>query len=196
MNDLPLILGSSSTRRLELLQLAGYKVEKTIIADCNEEVLPKEKPITYVQRVALDKLNILTPKTQSGYLITADTISLCGGRILHKAENDEMVRHYMQLSSGKRHQVYTAVCCAKIIDGNIEQLRKKLSKSIVKFKLLSNKEIEDYVACKEGIGKSGGCTLQGISSRYIKSMSGSWSGILGLPLYEVSTMLNSLGYNK
>lgn len=194
MQQLPLILGSGSVRRLEYLRMAGYQVDKVLVADTDESSLPKEKPKDYAKRVTIDKMQAIAPQAGSAFVITADTTAVCRGKILHKTDDDMVLRKYLKDLSGRRHTVYTAVCCAKVINGTIEKMRSKISESVVQFRLLTEKEIEHYIATKEGRRKAGGCTLQGISSRYIKFISGSSSGIVGLPLYETTLLLDSVGY--
>lgn len=193
-NTSSLILGSGSAGRLMLLESAGYKIDKIISAEIDETPLKKEKPREYVKRIALNKLECLSPKIEQSIVITADTTSVCRGKMLHKTYDDDKIREYFTSLSGSRHRVYSGVCCAAIQQGKIIAQRVKVVESIVQFRRLSKQEIEFYINNGEGRGKSGGCSIQGIASRYIKFIRGSFSNIIGLPMCEVSVMLESLGY--
>lgn len=192
---LPLVLGSGSKSRISLLTNAGLVVDKIIVADINEDCLPKEKPRHYALRVARDKLDAIAKLTDDAFVITADTTTVCRGQILHKTDDDNLIRKYWQMTSGKRHKVYTGVCCAQIINNEIVQIKSKVVASIVQFGPITDAEIEHFVASGEGRGKSGACTLGGISSRYVKFISGSFSNVVGLPIYDTALLLKAIGYN-
>jgi septum formation protein len=121
-----------------------------------------------------------------GFVLAADTVVGCGRRILPKAETAQDVKACLKLLSGRRHHVYTGVAL-RMPDGKI---RERMCDSIVMFRILLGADIETYAASGEGIGKAGGYAIQGLAARYIRFISGSYSNIVGLPLFEVSQMLH------
>ena len=193
--NLPLILASGSKGRLLLLNNAGFTLDKVVTVDIDESCKPRENPKHYAQRVACEKMQAASLLVNNAIVITADTTAVCGGRILHKTENDELLRKYWQLTSGRRHRVYTAVYCARIEDGVISCIKHKVTLSIVQFRRLSNDEIEHYIESREGYNKAGGCSIMGIAGRYIKFIRGSYSAVIGLPICETTQLLSAVGYN-
>jgi septum formation protein len=195
MTNIPLILASSSPRRLELLSRIGIIPDQILPADIDETEQKQELPKDLVVRLAKAKAEKIASEVEKAYIIGADTVTAMGRRILPKALNDDDVRLCLKLLSGKRHQVYTAVT---IIKKNILEIteRHRLVKSIVRFKRLTLEEIELYVTSQEGINKAGGCSIQGLVESFIPFISGSHSNILGLPLFETRNMLLSLGFFK
>jgi len=194
--NLPIVLGSASPMRLTLLKNAGFEVAEVLSVDLDETEHKKENPRDYCLRVTKEKFIAVSKliKTQKAILITSDTTGIVGKKFLHKTDNDEVIRKYMHLISGKKHKVITSICCGIVINNEIQEIRTKTVESTVSVKRMHDKEIEFYVRSKQGLGKAGGCTLQGIMARYITEINGSFSSILGLPLYETSQLLNSLGY--
>ena len=194
--NLPVVLGSSSETRLSLLKSAGINVTEVLAVDLDESQIKKEKPRNYCIRIATEKFNAVSTllKHKKAILITADTTAIARGHLLHKTYDDEDIRKYMHLISGRRHKVITTVCCGIVTDTKIESIRIRTVESTVSVKKMHEKEIELFVRSKNGLGKAGGYTLQGVMARYIKEINGSFSGVLGLPLYETSQLLNSLGY--
>jgi len=122
-------------------------------------------------------------------LLSGDTTVAAGRRILGQPETPDQHRAFLRLLSGRRHHVMSAVC---VVDaaGNT---RIKLSDSIVKFKPLQDGEIERYLTSGEGKGKAGGYAIQGLAEAYVTWMSGSYSGIMVLPLYETRNLLMAAG---
>jgi septum formation protein len=123
-------------------------------------------------------------------VVAGDTTVAVGRRILQQATDAEMQRGFLQLLSGRRHHVLSAVA---VIDGE-GRLRTRISDSIVRFKRLGDEEIEAYVACGEGLGKAGGYAIQGRAEALVDWMAGSHSGVIGLPLYETRMLLLASGY--
>ena len=195
MNNIPIILASSSESRLKLLKSIGIFPEKIIPADIDETPLKKEKPANLASRLAREKAWKVASSVRNGYIIAADSVSARGTIILPKAQTDEEVRYCLKIFSGRRHNVYTGVTIVKMLDGEIVIQREKLVKTIVKIKRLTDAEIEAYVKSKEGIGKGGGLSISGIAQIFVSFVSNSYSNIIGLPLFETRNMLLSLGYD-
>ena len=183
-----LILASQSPRRLELLARLGIVPDAVIPAHIDETELKGELPVPYAKRVAAAKAAIVA---EPGALtLAADVVVAAGRRILPKAETEQEGRCCLELLSGRRHRVH---CAVTLIDAE-GRARHRLSSSIVAFKRLSEEEIQAYLASDEWRGKAGGYAIQGRAEALIKTISGSYSGIMGLPLYETRTLLRAAGY--
>jgi septum formation protein len=189
---LPLILASASPARLELLRQVGLEPDKVLASDIDETEYPGEKPRQMSQRLSHGKAMAIADQLECGIIIGSDTIPMVGRRIMRKAVNADDVRESLQLLSHRRHQIYTGVCVIKKDSDGIRELH-RVVKSIVKFKKLSKEEIDYYCASGEGIGKAGGYTLTGHAESFVSFLSGSFSNIIGLPLFETLNMLNSVG---
>ncbi len=186
----PLILASASPRRLELLAQCGIAPAKVIPADIDESVLPREKPLAYVARIAAGKADKIAADHPQAIILAADTTVTCGQRILGKAENEDEARAFLKLLSGKRHRVITAVSL-RAPDG---KKRDFTMTSIVKFQRLSEADIKAYIASNEWRGKAGGYGIQGLAGAFVSFMSGSYTNIVGLPVHETVKALRGLGY--
>jgi septum formation protein len=184
------ILASSSPRRLDLLKDIGIVPDRIAHAAIDETPLPRELPRQLAQRLALAKLKAVTARETEGVVLAADTVVGVGRRILPKAETADDVRRFWKLLSGRRHHVYTGVAL-RTAEGKILQ---RLSDSIVKFCRVTEPEIEAYAARGEGIGKAGGYAIQGRAASHIQFIAGSYSNIVGLPLFEVAQILRGCGY--
>lgn len=189
--NLPIILASSSPSRLQLLKQVGIIPDQIIPADIDETQKKGEIPKKLAERLGIEKAQFVASSINNGIIIGADTVAAVGRRVMHKTENNDEVRACLNLISNRRHAIYTGVCVIKKENGETKQLF-KISKSIVKFKKLSNKEIEAFCLTGEGIGKAGGYALSGYAESFVTYLSGSFSGIIGLPLYETMSMLKSL----
>ncbi len=185
------ILASSSPRRLTLLKDIGVLPDKVISADIDEKPRPKELPRALAERLAQEKLHAVLPQENNAFVLAADTVVGVGRRILPKATNEKDVCDFLRLMSGRRHHVYTGVAL-QTPEGKIVH---RLSDSTVIFRQLSPEEIEAYARSGEGIGKAGGYAIQGKAAAYIRAISGSYSGIVGLPLFDVAQMLKGAGWN-
>ncbi len=184
-----LVLASSSPRRLELLGRLGVKPDRIMSPDIDETPLEAELPRDYVIRMAQEKAAAVE-RADDEILIAGDTIVAVGRRILGKADNDAEQRQFLKLMGGRRHHTMSAVCVIAA-DGTA---RTKLSDSTIKFKRFDDQEIEGYIKSGEGQGKAGGYAIQGLAEAFVISISGSFSGIMGLPLYETRNLLISSGY--
>ena len=183
----PLILASSSPRRLDLLARIGVVPEAVRPADIDETPLAGELPAPHAQRLAAAKAAAIA---ESGSLtLAAGTVVAVGRRILPKAEDEATARRCLALLSGRRHRVPSAVT---LIDQD-GRARHRLSTSIVAFKRLSAAEIDAYAACGEGLGKAGGYAIQGRAEAFVRFLSGSHSGVVGLPLFETRALLEAAG---
>lgn len=184
-----LVLASSSPRRRELLARIGVEPSRVASPDIDESPLKAELPRVYALRMAMEKAGAV-PRHEGEIILAGDTTVAVGRRILQQATDADMQRRFLQLLSGRRHHVLSALC---MIDAD-GQARTKISDSIVRFKRLGADEIDAYIACGEGIGKAGGYAIQGRAEALIDWMAGSHSGVIGLPLYETRLLLKSAGY--
>jgi nucleoside triphosphate pyrophosphatase len=185
-----LVLASSSPRRLELLGRLGIKPDRTVSPDIDETPHQAELPRDYVLRMAQEKA-VAVERADDEFLIAGDTTVAVGRRILGQAVDAQEQRQFLELISGRRHHVMSAVSVIAT-DGT---MRTKLSDSIVKFKRFEPRETESYIASGEGEGKAGGYAIQGVAEAFVTWMSGSYSGIMGLPLYETRNLLISSGWH-
>ena len=183
-----LILASASPRRLELLARIGVVPDAVIPAEIDETPHKGELPIPYARRVAAAKAAAIGEP--GALILAADTVVAAGRRILPKAESEGEARVCLELLSGRRHRVH---CAVTLIDAE-GKARHRLSSSIVVFKRLSGEEIETYLASGEWRGKAGGYAIQGSAEALVRTISGSFSGVMGLPLYETRTLLRAAGY--
>lgn len=194
--NLPLILASSSKIRLELLNTINIKPDLIISPDIDETRKKNEKPLRLAARLAETKaLKIAADLKENSIILAADTVVCKNHQVFDKALNAEMVHEYLNKFSGRRIHVITAIAGLKIEKQQIIQKNIKVVDSYVKFKRLSENEINFYVESNLGIGTAGGLAIEGLGQILIKQIFGSHSGIMGLPLYETTNLLNSLGYN-
>lgn len=185
-----LILASASPRRLELLRQVGIVPDKVVPANIDETPLKKELPARYVERIAALKAAAIAKNHPDSFVLAADTTVALGRRILGKAENEAEERKFLELLSGRRHRVITGVCV--VAPGG--KKREKTVSSVVRFKQLTEKDIAAYIASGEWKGKAGGYGIQGKAATLIPFVSGSYSNIVGLPVYEAVQMLKGLGH--
>lgn len=184
-----LILASSSPRRRDLLGRLGVDPARIASPDIDETSLKGEVPRVYALRMAEEKAKAV-PRGAGEIIIAGDTTVAVGRRILQQAADADMQRGFLTLLSGRRHHVLSAVAVIDV-DG---RLRSRMCDSIVRFKRLSTEEIESYIDSGEGLGKAGGYAIQGKAEALIDWMSGSHSGVIGLPLYETRNLLRASGY--
>jgi septum formation protein len=199
MSALPFVyLASQSPRRQALLDQIGvaYKVllpTDAEAAEALEAVLPQESALRYVKRVTRLKVLAALEQIQLQSLVAApvlcaDTTVVVEGHILGKPANKSEATQMLSLLSGKTHQVLTAVAI-----GHNQDIHLALSRSHVKFASMTAADIQDYVASQEPMGKAGAYAIQGRASAFISHVSGSYSGIMGLPLYETTQLLKQIG---
>jgi septum formation protein len=184
-----LILASASPRRRELLARLGVTPASIAAADIDETPGKTEVPRDYARRMAREKA--LAVLAGCSHVLAGDTVVALGRRILPKAEDEQTARRCLELMSGRRHRVLSAIAL-KSPDGT---LRERLSETIVRFKPLSPREIDAYVASGDWHGKAGGYAIQGAAEGLIVWIEGSHSGVVGLPLYETRALLKAAGFS-
>ena len=184
-----LALASSSPRRRDLLARIGVKPARIASPDIDETPLKGEIPRVYALRLAEQKARAVAREADE-IVLAGDTTVAVGRRILQQASDAAMQRQFLELLSGRRHHVLSAVC---VIDTH-GQVRTRISDTIVRFKRLSEAEIASYIESGEGIGKAGGYAIQGRAEALVDWMAGSHSGVIGLPLYETRALLRAAGY--
>ncbi len=184
-----LILASGSPRRAALLQQVGIAPDEIVAPSVDERSRKNENPRLYALRVSKDKIGAV--KSADGAIVlAADTVVACGRRILPKAENDADVVSCLNLLSGRRHSVLTAIAIA----AGSGKIRTRVVVTKVAFKRLTTAEIDAYVACGEGVGKAGGYAIQGRAEAFVRQINGSYSNVVGLPLYETVALLAGAGF--
>lgn len=188
MSKISFILASASPRRLQLLKQVGIVPDAVVPANMDETPCKSESPDTYALRIAHAKAALVAAQHPEAVILAADTVVACGRRILPKAEDAKSAHQCLQLLSGRRHRVYTAVCVQL---GNKQQSRLVMTQ--VRFARLSAKDIDAYVAGGEWEGKAGGYAIQGTAERFIPWINGSFSNVVGLPLAETCAMLARMG---
>jgi septum formation protein len=189
-----LVLASASPRRFQLLEQIGLKPDEVIAADIDETPRPRELPRQYVERIAREKTEVvraLLPEAVSARAVVlgADTVVACGRRILPKAEDDATVTKCLNLLSGRRHEVLTAVA---LFDPT-GALRTRTVSTKVVFRRLTESEIAHYVEKREGLGKAGGYAVQGRAAVFARAINGSYTNVVGLPLTETHALLTACG---
>ena len=184
-----LVLASSSPRRRDLLGRLGVDPARIASPDIDETPRKGEVPRVYALRMAEEKA-VAVARDPGEIVAAGDTTVAVGRRILPQATDADVQRGFLNLLSGRRHHVFSAVA---VIDCD-GRLRSKICDSIVRFKRLSPDEIESYIESGEGLGKAGGYAIQGRAEALIDWMAGSHSGVIGLPLYETRALLRASGY--
>ncbi len=185
-----LVLASASPRRLALLSQVGLEPDAVDAAELDESELPKEAPRQLALRLADAKGALVAARHPDAFVVAADTVVALGRRVLPKAEEDAEVRACLALLSGRAHKVLTAVS----VRAPGGRAAGRLVESRVRLKRLSAEDVEAYVASGEGIGKAGGYGIQGLAGALVTDLQGSYSGVVGLPLYETRALLVGLGY--
>ncbi len=183
-----LILASASPRRRELLARLGVTPDAVAPADIDETPHSGELPRDYATRMAREKA--IAAASEDAFVLAGDTVVAAGRRILPKAEDEATARKCLELLSGRRHTVLSAIAL-RAPDGT---LREKLSITQVKFKRLSVEELSAYLAGGEWDGKAGGYAIQGAAEGLISWIQGSHSGVVGLPLFETRALLKAAGF--
>jgi septum formation protein len=183
-----LILASASPRRRELIARLGLQPSAINPADIDETPAAGERPRDYAIRMAREKAQAAA--SDDGFVLAGDTVVAAGRRILPKAEDAATARKCLELLSGRRHRVLSAIAL-RAPDGH---MRERLCETTVLFKRLSAEEIDAYLASGEWEGKAGGYAIQGLAEGLISRIQGSHSGVVGLPLYETRALLKSAGF--
>ena len=190
MTGPPFVLASASPRRLELLRQVGLMPDCIDPADIDETPRRAELPPTHAMRLAQEKAQAVVSRHPGAYVLAADTVVACGRRILPKTEDEASARSCLGLLSGRRHRVHGAIALVSP-DGRLVLRRVE---SQVSFKRLSEAEIGAYLRTGEWQGKAGGYAIQGRAAALIRWISGSYSNVVGLPLFETTQLLAGRGY--
>ena len=192
-----LVLASGSPRRIELLQQAGIEPYRVFPADIDETPQTAEHPRSLAKRLSKEKAEkaLASLSKEAGwegdaYILAADTVVAVGRRILPKADLLDEASNCLRLLSGRSHRVYTGLCL--ITPGG--KARQKLVETRVRFKRLSREELESYLASGEWRGKAGGYAVQGLAGTFVVKLVGSYTNVVGLPLYETVSLLTGEGY--
>ncbi|MGU3538124.1 Maf-like protein [Methylobacterium sp. A54F] len=191
-----LILASASPRRLALLQQIGVEPAALLPADIDEMPRKSEAPRELARRLARDKLAVAEDAARrrddlrDTWLLAADTVVAVGRRILPKAEIPDEAADCLRLLSGRQHRVYTAICLLAPKGAR----RERVVESRVRFKRLSGREMQSYLASGEWRGKAGGYAIQGLAEAFVVKLVGSHSSVVGLPLYETMALLDGSGF--
>lgn len=184
------VLASASPRRLDLLGQIGLKPDHVSPADIDETPKKGELPAAYAERVAWEKAHAVARAYPEAYILAADTVVASGRRILPKAESEADARQCLGHLSGRRHQVIGAI--RLIAPGG--ETRSRIASTKVTFKRLTREEIATYIASGEWHGKAGGYAIQGLAAIFIRFLSGSYSNVVGLDLYETHALLAGFGF--
>jgi len=180
------VLASASPRRIELLNNIKIFPKKICSSEINEDINNKENPKKYCVRVAKNKALKVLEKYPEEYVLSADTIVFCGNKIYLKPKDKEEAKEFLTFFSGRKHNVLTCLCLAK---KNLIKVKIVITK--ITFKRLNKHEIEEYLSTNEWKDKAGAYAIQGYAEKFIKRINGSYSNVVGLPLFETFNILKS-----
>jgi septum formation protein len=184
------VLASASPCRLELLRQVGIVPDVIDPANLDETPRKGELPAAHAIRLAEEKARAVIPRHPGAFILAADTVVACGRRILPKTEDEASARFCLDLLSGRRHRVHGGIALASP-DGRIVLRRVD---SQVAFKRLSEPEIAAYLRSGEWCGKAGGYAIQGQAAVLVRWLCGSYSNVVGLPIFETAQLLAGRGY--
>ena len=182
------VLASSSQRRLNMLTRIGYKPDLVVSPNINENINANEKPSAFVKGLAFKKAESVSLKHKDCFILAADTVIVSGGKIYGKAKTKIEAFKTLKILSGKRHKVYGGLCV--ISPSNNISLRTIVTQ--VSFRVLEQKEIENYISSGEWKDKAGCYAIQGIASKFVKRINGNYDNIVGLSLIDADKMLKGL----
>ena len=191
-----LVLASGSPRRVELLSQAGLEPTRLLPAHIDESPHRSELPRSLARRLArtkAEKAHAMLREAgehEDTYVLAADTVVAVGRMALPKAEAIDEATQCLRMLSGRTHRVHTGIC---LITPR-EKVRLKVVETRVRFKRLTSEEMESYLASGEWRGKAGGYAIQGLAGTFVVRLVGSYSNVVGLPLYETVTLLTGEGY--
>lgn len=191
-----LVLASGSPRRLELLHQIGIEPARLMPMDIDETPVKLEHPRTLCRRLSLQKAEAAHAALKSeqtwkdAYVLGSDTVVAVGRRIVGKAEYIEEASAALHLLSGRSHWVYTGICL--VTPGG--KIRQKVVETKVRFKRLTTREIDAYIASGQWRGKAGAYGIQGIAGSFVQKLTGSYTNVVGLPLYETMSLLSGEGF--
>lgn len=182
------ILASGSPQRRQLLTQIGYVPKKIQTANIDESVLKNEDPLPYIRRIARAKAQAVAKLIPNENILSADTVIVVGKKIIQKSPDAQTQEQVMRLLSGRTHRVITSVC---LVDKSGKYHQRTVSTKIA-MKHLTDKEIEEYIASNEWVGVAG-YKIEGMLAGYVKKIIGSYSSVIGLPLFETKNLLNGIG---
>lgn len=192
-----LILASGSPRRLDLLRQIGIEPARLMPMDLDETPKKSEHPRSLARRLSTDKAEAALkdikgePMWRDSYILAADTVVAVGRRILPKAEYIEEASSALHLLSGRSHWVFTGICLVT----PDRKVRQKIVETKVRFKRLSGQDIESYLASDQWRGKAGAYAIQGIAGSFAQKLVGSYTNVVGLPLFETAQLLTGEGFD-
>ena len=184
-----LVLASASPRRLELLAQVGIVPDRIDPADIDETPLKDETPPRLALRLARTKALVVAGRSPDAVVLAADTVVAVGRRLLEKAADEAEAVRFLKLLSGRNHRVFTGVAVAQG-----ERVSVRVNETRVTFKVLSQPEIDAYVASDDWRGKAGGYGIQGPAGAFVRRIVGSHPSVMGLPLYETTSLLAGMGW--
>ena len=186
----PFVLASSSPRRLDLLRQVGLDPDLIDPAELDEAAFKGELPAQHATRLAAAKARAVAARHPGAFVLGADTVVACGRRILPKADDAAAARRCLALLSGRRHRVYGGIALMTPSG----KLASRHVQTVVAFKRLSEAEIAAYLECGEWRGKAGGYAIQGRAALFVRQIGGSYSNVVGLPLFETASLLAGQGF--
>ena len=190
-SSLNLVLASASERRLKLLHQIGIVPDVVDPSGVDEYQFSRgETPAGLAARLGRCKAEVVFARHPGCFVLGADTVVACGRRVLNKPEDPHHARYFLGLLSGRRHRVHTGLCL--MAPGKV--VRERLVTTVVRFKPLSVQEIQTYLGLGEWRGKAGGYAIQGRAGAFVTAINGSYSNVVGLPLYETYALLMGSGY--
>ncbi|MBS0539459.1 MAG: septum formation protein Maf [Proteobacteria bacterium] len=184
-----LVLASASPRRLDLLRQVGLEPAAVDPAELDETPAPAEAPRAYALRMAIAKFSAVAPRHPGAVVLAADSVVAVGRRILPKAETEAEARACLALMSGRRHRVLGGVAAGPADAAP----RTRLVETVVRFRRLDAADIDAYIESGEWRGKAGGYAIQGRAAAFVSFLSGSYSNVVGLPLFETVRLLKAAG---
>jgi septum formation protein len=194
-NDVPyqrLVLASASPRRLDLLTQVGLAPDVVDPAAIDETPRSNELPARHAIRLAEAKARAVLPRHPGAFVLAADTVVACGRRILPQALEREAARQCLTLLSGRRHRVHGGIA---VIAGEGRVITRRVETAVA-FRRLDAAEIDEYLATGEWHGKAGGYAIQGMAARFIRTIIGSYTNVVGLPLFETANLLAGQGFRR
>jgi septum formation protein len=189
-NESRLVLASASLRRRDLLKQIGMMADDIVPANLDEVPRRNELPAKLARRLSIAKADKVAEDYANEFVLGADTVVACGRRILPKTESDSAAQSCLIMLSGRRHRVYGGVT---VISPSGTK-RTRVVTTVVSFKSLAKEEIDIYLASGEWQGKAGGYAIQGRAASFVRFISGSYTNVVGLPVFEVTQLLTGLGY--
>lgn len=192
-----LILASGSARRVEILAQAGVEPDRLMPMELDETPKKSEHPRSLARRLSREKAEAALaavrddPNWDGQYILAADTVVAVGRRSIGKPDLLDEASGALYLLSGRSHRVFTGVCLVT----PTRKIRQSVVETRVRFKRLSRVEIDSYLASGQWRGKAGGYAIQGLAGAFVVKLVGSYSNVVGLPLYETVNLLTGEGYD-